>query len=161
MSSGKAIMPVSVANSGDSVSRIPDCGFNDSTIDSQAFPSPASPDSDAYRDLLDDVAAVIAPLQELHQQAVETHAPTVREILRNGSRDARLIEQTLDHLLDHACIPQGLALFKSLCRYYWNLNPQATASYINAYREMWDSEDQETQEIDLAGDFPYNPEAKP
>jgi hypothetical protein len=147
MSRRKAIMPVSVANSGDSVSRIPDCGVNDSTIDSQAFPSPHSPESVAYRDLLGDLKAALAPLQTLHQQAVEAYAPTVREILRNGSRDARLIEHTLDHLLDHACIPQGLALFKSLCRHYWNLNTHATASYINAYREMWDSDDtNETEE---------------
>jgi hypothetical protein len=75
----------------------------------------ASPDSDPYRDLLDDLSAAIAPLQKLHQQAVEIHVPAVREILLSGSRDAHLIEHTLDHLLDHACIPQGLALFKSLC----------------------------------------------
>ena len=141
-------MPVSVANSGDSVSRIPDCGFNDSTIDSQAFPSPHSPDPDAYRALLDDLSAAIAPLQTLHQQAVESLAPSVRKIIESRSRDARLIEQTLDHLLDHACIPQGLALFKSLCRYYWELNPQATASYINAYREMWDSDEKNETEVE-------------
>ncbi len=105
----------------------------------------APPDSNAYRDLLGDLKAVIAPLQALHQQAVETQASTVREILHSGSRDARLIEHTLDHLLDHACIPEGLALFKSLCRHYWGINPHATASYINAYREMWDSDDRETQ----------------
>ena len=96
-----------------------------------------------------DLSAVIAPLHALHRQSIEAYAPTVREILRSGSRDARLIERTLDHLLDHACIPQGLALFKSLCRHYWEINPQASASYINAYREMWDSEDQN------------HPEAKP
>ena len=39
------------------------------------------------------------------------------------------------------CIPEGLALFKSLCRYYYTLNPTATASYVYAYRDMWDSED--------------------
>ena len=105
----------------------------------------ASPSSDAYRDLFADLSAVIAPLHALHRQAVEAHAPTVREILRSGSRDARLIEHTLDHLLDHACIPQGLTLFKSLCRHYWEINPHSTASYINAYREMWDSKDRETQ----------------
>jgi len=121
----------------------------------------ALPDSKAYQDLLQNLTTVLAPLQALHKQAVETHAPTVREILRNGSRDAGLIEHTLDHLLDHACIPQGLALFKSLCRYYWNLNPQATASYINAYREMWDSEDQETLEANLADNLPHGTEVKP
>jgi hypothetical protein len=34
---------------------------------------------------------------------------------------------------------------KSLCRHYWEFNPQATASYINAYRKMWDSDDRETE----------------
>ena len=113
----------------------------------------ASSDSEAYRDLLSDLSAAIAPLQTLHQQAVEALAPTVREILHNDSQDARLIEHTLDHLLDHACIPQGLDLFKSLCRHYWKFNPQATASYISAYREMWDSDEEETKEAELAGDL--------
>jgi len=121
----------------------------------------SSPDSDAYRDLLGDLAATIAPLQTLHQQAVETLAPRVRKILHSGSRDAHLIEHTLDHLLDHACIPKGLAVFKSLCRHYWQINPQATASYITAYREMWDSDDQETTDAEFAGDLPDEPEVQP
>jgi hypothetical protein len=32
-------------------------------------------------------------------------------------------------------------LYRRLCRHYWQFNPEATVSYINAYREMWDSED--------------------
>jgi hypothetical protein len=64
-----------------------------------------------------------------------------------------LIEHTLDHLLDHACIPTGLALFKSLCRHYWRLNPEATARYIAAYHDMWDSNDQETREAELSEDL--------
>jgi hypothetical protein len=108
----------------------------------------ALPDSKAYQDLLQNLTTVLAPLQTLHQQALEAHTPTVREILRSGSRDSRLIEHTLDHLLDHACIPQGLALFKSLCRHYWNLNPHATASYINAYREMWDSDEKNEMKLE-------------
>jgi hypothetical protein len=107
-----------------------------------------SPASNNHRGLLDDLSAIIAPLHALHRQAVEVHAPAVQEIFRSRSRDTRLIERTLDHLLDHACIPQGLAHFKSLCRHYWEINPQATASYINAYREMWDSDDRETQETE-------------
>jgi len=115
----------------------------------QHSPQPESlPDSDAYRDLLNDLSAAIAPLQTLHQQAIESLVPTVREILQNRSRDTRLIERTLDHLLDHACIPQGLAAYKSLCRHYWQINPHATASYISAYREMWDIE--ATPEQDLS-----------
>ncbi|NJL55616.1 hypothetical protein HC928_10765 [bacterium] len=108
----------------------------------------SSPDFDAYRDFLGDLSALAAPLHALHLQAVETHALTVSEILPNSSRDPYLIEHTLDHLLDHACIPEGLALFKSLCRYYWQFNPQTTANYITAYREVWDPDDHETKGLE-------------
>jgi hypothetical protein len=121
----------------------------------------SSPDSDAYRALLDSLSEAIAPLQTLHQQAVESLATDVREIIGSRSRDARLIEQTLDHLLNHACIPQGLALFKSLCRHYWDINPHATASYISAYREMWDSSDQETKEAEFSGNLLDGSEVTP
>ena len=108
----------------------------------------AAPGADPYQDLLATLSAAIAPLQALHQPAVETLAPTVQDILRSGSRDAQWIEHTLDQLLDHARIPEGLALFKALCRHYWPLDPQATASYVNAYREMWDGNEQNrTQEV--------------
>jgi hypothetical protein len=31
-----------------------------------------------------------------------------------------------------------LSLYKKLCRYYFAIDPEATVSYVNAYREMWD-----------------------
>jgi len=34
----------------------------------------------------------------------------------------------------------GLTLFKSLCRHYYDIDPSAAAGYVNAYREMWDTE---------------------
>ena len=105
-------------------------------------PDSTAPGADPYQDLLATLSAAIAPLQALHQQAVDTLAPAVQDILRSGSRDAQWIEHTLDQLLDHACLPEGLALFKALCRHYWTLDPQATASYVNAYREMWDGDEQ-------------------
>lgn len=105
-----------------------------------------APGLDPYQDLLQVLSSAIAPLQALHLQAVETLAPAVQEILRSRSRNAQWIERTLDQLLNHACMPEGLALFKALCRHYWQLDPQATASYINAYREMWDGEDKSETE---------------
>ena len=33
-----------------------------------------------------------------------------------------------------------LLLFRKLCRYYWEINPQATADYVNFYRRMWDDD---------------------
>ena len=110
---------------------------------STPYPSPqaASPDTGTYVDLLHVLSTAMAPLQALHQQAIEALVPIVQDMVRSGSRDAQRIEHTLDQLLNHACVPEGLALFKALCRHYWPLNPQATASYVHAYREMWDGDD--------------------
>ena len=106
-----------------------------------------APGADPYQDLLHTLSTAMAPLQALHQQAVDTLAPIVQEIVRSGSRDAQWIESTLDQLLNHACVPKGLALFKDLCRHYWTLDSQATASYIHAYRELWDGDDQSQTEV--------------
>lgn len=100
-----------------------------------------TPGADPYQDLLAELSATIAPLQAIHQQAVQALAPTVQEVVRSGDRDASSIERTLDQLLNHAGTPEGLALFKTLCRHYWTLDPQATASYIHAYREIWEADD--------------------
>lgn len=102
----------------------------------------ATPGKTTYQDLLAEVKKLTADLQTLREQAIEALAPTVQELVRSGSRDVQRIEHTLDQLLDVACLPEGLALFKTLCRHYRTLDPQATASYIHAYREMWDADDQ-------------------
>ena len=67
----------------------------------------------------------------------------VETILVSRSRDVRHIKQTLDRLLDFACHPAGFKLFKTLCHYYYSIDPAATVDYINAYRELWDSEETE------------------
>jgi len=34
----------------------------------------------------------------------------------------------------------ALRLYKKLCRYYFHINPNATVKYVDAYRELCDSE---------------------
>jgi len=87
-----------------------------------------------------EIRALAATLHDLHRQQVATLTPIVQDLIRSRSRTAQEIEHTLDHLLDCACIPEGLALFKALCRYYYAIDPAATASYVHAYRDMWDSD---------------------
>ena len=45
-------------------------------------------------------------------------------------------------MLGFCCDPDMLIVFKRLCRYYFTIEPQATAEYIQAYREMWDTPDE-------------------
>ena len=102
-----------------------------------------------YEEFLESIKGVATQLSQIHQQIVQLQEPVVGRLILSHSRDQQAIEQTLDRLLDVACCDAGLKLFRRLCRYYWTINPEATASYINAYREMWDTEDSEVAEADL------------
>jgi len=68
------------------------------------------------------------------------YSAEVEAILKEQSRDSRRIERCLDGMLDF-CFDNGMLVFyKKLCRYYFAINPEATASYVQAYREIWDEE---------------------
>lgn len=96
-----------------------------------------------YQTVLESISGLVASLNDLHQRAVQQYTPIVQSIVRSCSQDVRHIEATLDRLLDHCGYEPALVLYKQLCRYYFTLDPAATVSYINAYREMWDSETEE------------------
>jgi len=99
--------------------------------------------SEDYAATLDSLHGLAASLQALNEQAVREYAPIVEGILRSGSRDARHVEHTLDGLLGFCGHPPALRLYRKLCRHYFAINPVATAEYVHAYREMWDSEAKE------------------
>ena len=98
-----------------------------------------------YDATLQAIETLAASMRELQQQAVRQYQPVVDDLLRSRSRDTRLIERTLDGLLDFCGHEPVLEMYKKLCRHYWDIDPAATAYYINAYREYWDSDAQEGQ----------------
>jgi hypothetical protein len=81
-------------------------------------------------------------MAELNREAVRQYTPIVEEILRTGTRDVRHIEWALDGLLDFCFSDPALQLYRRLCRHYFAIDPAATAFYIDAYRDMWDSDDE-------------------
>lgn len=102
----------------------------------------------SYQAQLAEVMRLTAEVQRLREQGIEALAPVVQDLVRSRSRDVQRIEHTLDQLLDVACLPEGLALFKTLCRHYWTLDPQATVDYVNIYRELWDDDHpDDTEEV--------------
>lgn len=86
-------------------------------------------------------------LQDLQQKALQQYRPIVNDILYTKSRDIHTIEHTLDGMLDFCGHEQMLLLYKKLCRHYWEIDPEATAFYINAYRELWDSDEEEKRPV--------------
>jgi len=92
----------------------------------------------------EEILQLAGQVQALRQVAVaQTLAacqPEVREIVSRQLNDSRRIERVLDQLLEVAFDETALALFKTLCRHYWFIDPHATAGYVQSYREMWDEE---------------------
>ena len=97
---------------------------------------------------MDEFVRVIGELarmsSQLARQAVQQYGSDVEAILREiRSLDHRRIEHTLDGMLDFCFDPSMLILYKKLCRYYFKIDPEATASYVYFYREMWDEKEEE------------------
>jgi hypothetical protein len=79
--------------------------------------------------------------KQLARQAEQLYSVEVDALLRDKCRDPQHIERLLDGMLDFCFDDEMLLLFKKLCRYYFKIYPVATASYVYAYREMWDEEE--------------------
>jgi hypothetical protein len=84
---------------------------------------------------------LVRSMRDLEQRAALQYRPLVDDILRTGSRDVQHIEHTLDGLLDFCGHAPVVLLYRQLCRHYWRIDQAATAFYINAYREQWDSDE--------------------
>ena len=97
-------------------------------------------------DLVQSIGEIARARDQLARQAEKQYALEVEDILRTQCRDPRRIECLLDGLLDFCFDPAMLCLYKKLCRYYFEIDPRATASYVYAYRDMWDEEERPKSE---------------
>jgi hypothetical protein len=88
-------------------------------------------------DLVKQIGALAKDAQKLARVAVQQYSAEVEAILKARSRDSRRIERCLDGMLDFCFDDEVLVLYKKLCRYYFDIDPEATVSYVNTYREMW------------------------
>ena len=100
----------------------------------------------SMEDLVRNISEIAKTGQKLARRAEHQYSAEVEAILKVKSRDSQRIERCLGGILDF-CFDDGiLSLFKKLCRYYYAIDPEATVSYVNAYREMWD-EGEEKDEL--------------
>ena len=92
--------------------------------------------------LLENVSTLAAQMQDLARQAHAGYAVEVDAVIAARSRNVRHIERLLDGILDFCFDDAMVQLFKRLCRYYYTLDPTATAEYVHSYRDMWDGEEE-------------------
>jgi hypothetical protein len=86
--------------------------------------------------------AIVALQIEAVRQTLLIWKPKAEKIISTNSLDTKAIEHALDALCEVAFDDQILALFKKLCRYYYDIDPIATVEYVQFYREMWDSDEE-------------------
>jgi hypothetical protein len=97
--------------------------------------------------MIEDFKPLIEQFKNIEVLAYNAYKPEVEYILSEKITNELKIETLLEGILNFCFSDKMLDLFKQLCRYYWELNPQATAKYINYYREMWDEESLEENKI--------------
>ncbi|MBI5057566.1 MAG: hypothetical protein HZB61_13210 [Nitrospirae bacterium] len=90
--------------------------------------------------LVQDIGELASARQQLARKAEQQYALEVEAILQSQCRDPRRIERLLDGMLDFCFDEQMLLWYKKLCRYYFEIDPAAAASYVTIYRDMWDDE---------------------
>jgi len=86
--------------------------------------------------------SIVALQNEAVKQTLLVWKPEAERIISTNSKDIKTIEHTLDALCEVAFNDEVLLLFKKLCRYYYDIDPLATVEYIQFYREMWDSNEE-------------------
>jgi hypothetical protein len=102
-------------------------------------------------DLVQSIGKIAQASRNLARQAEKQYAPEVEAILLTRCRDPRRIEHLLDGMLDFGFDAAMVQLYKKLYRYYFEIDPVATVSYVHGYRDMWDEEGQAKGEGGGAG----------
>ncbi|MCX5805634.1 MAG: hypothetical protein NT010_06130 [Proteobacteria bacterium] len=93
------------------------------------------------KDTFQAIRDLAATRDRLARKAEQQYTDEVNAVVEGLCLEDERIEHLLDGLLDFCFDPAILSLYKKVCRYYFQINPEATVGYVNTYREIWDSED--------------------
>lgn len=79
------------------------------------------------------IRSIAAAINRLQRQNAEALDPVVQHLIRIPSRDVQEIEHTLDQLLDCACVPKGLEVFKC----YERQTNSIQSGWLTRIRPCW------------------------
>ena len=87
-----------------------------------------------------EISEMLMQIQELLKQGLVPIEVQVDCAINEHITNEKQLEDLFDSLLDYTQIEEGLVVFKRLCRYCFPLYPNMTASYVYAYRDLYDPE---------------------
>lgn len=83
---------------------------------------------------------IINNINSLAKDNLELFSEIVEDIISSNCKDENYIETSLDKLLDMCFDENILILYKKLCRYYFDINPQGTKDYVMYYYERYEKD---------------------
>ena len=89
--------------------------------------------------LVKDLESLIQQMKIINDQAVVAYTPLVDDLCSRKAPQNE-VELMLDYLLMFAGDDRMLALYKRVCRTYWQTYPESIAFYIMEYRKEYDPE---------------------
>lgn len=89
--------------------------------------------------LVKDLEPLIQQMKIINDHAVIVYTPLVDDLCNRKALQNE-VELMLDYLLMFAGDDRMLALYKRVCRTYWQTYPESIAFYIMEYRKEYDPE---------------------
>jgi len=89
--------------------------------------------------LVKNLEPLIQQMKIINDHAVIAYTPLVDDLCSRKALQNE-VELTLDYLLMFAGDDRMLALYKRVCRTYWQTYPESIAFYIMEYRKEYDPE---------------------
>lgn len=90
--------------------------------------------------VLNEIEPIVEKLYLVTEDSLNILAPMVEDIILFNSKDEKHIEIILDRLLDLCFNDEALLLYKRLCRYYLEINPEAVKEYTKYYFEIYEED---------------------
>lgn len=84
-------------------------------------------DNESRKDFIRELKPLLKQIEQFQEQAYIIYKPQVEQLIETKTIDKNTIGWLLDHLLDNCGNDKVLLLYKKLCRYYWKIDPVATA----------------------------------
>ena len=83
---------------------------------------------------------IATQIKRLTVTAKAAYCHQVNALINEKVQDPHQIEHLLDSLLDF-CFDDGIVvLYRKLCLYYFDIDPEATVDYVRFYRDFWDND---------------------
>lgn len=89
-----------------------------------------------------DITELCKAMAGIYDLAYDQYKSLVEEACKRKMPENEVCH-LLDYLLDFACEDRCLSLYKKVCRYYYSFYSRIITEYVELYREMWDSEEED------------------